>query len=140
MDLKLKSKIHALDPESKHWLPATILSIEEDRIEVSWVGYSKEYNCWVSIKEVRKPIIKRDFPKRNIQLLKDPKYLRYGDVLHNSKSNKQIVVQTNDPFKGEVLKYLFVICLRYYCFLKYANFLLADSCVKVTKKRRVNEL
>ncbi|XP_066932664.1 uncharacterized protein [Clytia hemisphaerica] len=101
MDLKLKSKIHTLDPESKHWLPATILLIEENKIKVSWVGYPKDYNCWVSLNEVRKPIIKRDFPKRNIQLLKDPKYLQCGDVLHNSKSNKEIVVQTNDPFKGE---------------------------------------
>jgi len=99
---KAKMKVHAIDPETKHWLLATILNVETSRIKVSWNGYSKSYDCWVPVKNVRTPIIKRVFQNKKILLKTDPKYLERGDKVFDTRKGKNITVEVNDPFKGEV--------------------------------------
>ena len=83
-------KVQALDPETKHWLFATILEIENGRCKVSWTGYPKTYDCWVEWEEFRLPILKRAMLSRNaiskdnFKNRQDPKNLEKDDVIYDT--------------------------------------------------------
>ena len=107
-EFKKKMKVQALDPETKHWLFATIIDLTSDQCEVSWVGYPKTYNCWLPLEEVRSPILKRTMlsrnaiMKENFKICKDPKYLDKDDVVFDTGRKMKFIVATNDQFKSEV--------------------------------------
>ena len=118
-DLKKKMKVQALDPETKHWLFATITDIDTGKYKVSWTGYSKIYDCWLEEEELRLPVLKRAMlsrnaiVKENFLIREDPKNLEKDDVVYDTVRKMKFVVATNDPFKSEVGSYF--ITHRIYC-------------------------
>lgn len=100
-------KVQALDPETKHWLFASILDLGEE-IKVTWSGYSRDYDCLLPRSYVRQPVKKRplltrnaiskkDFPSRG-----DPKYLERGDRVWDTSRKHKFIVEINDPFEAQV--------------------------------------
>ena len=117
-----KIKVQAFDPETKHWLFATILEIENGRCKVSWTGYPKTYDCWVEWEEFRFPILKRAMLSRNaiskdnFKNRQDPKNLEKDDVIYDTVRKMKFVVATNDSFKSEV-HYMYIPIGFYFMFI-----------------------
>ena len=101
-----------MDPETNIWTLANIQdkNIEEKKVLLSWPGYSRSYDCWVDKDNVRsllekRPLISRDAIKSfNFPTRKIPSNLREGDrIVDTGRTNKELVVFHNDPFKAEVI-------------------------------------
>ena len=103
--------IHAIDPETKHWICAKILEIDNhtNEVKVTWPGYGKSYDCWVSFKCIRHPVEIRSLlnrnsiQKENFPNRKAPKNLLEGDSVYDKGRNKKFVVNVNDLFKAQVI-------------------------------------
>ena len=105
---KKKMKVQALDPETKHWLFATITDMRNHQGKVSWVGYPRTYDCWLEWEYIRLPVLKRlmlsrnAIIKENFKIRQDPKYFEKDDVVFDTGRKMKFVVATNDPFKSEI--------------------------------------
>ena len=105
---KKKMKVQALDPETKHWLLATIIDNKPGEGKVTWTGYSKDYDCWLTNNDIRSPVITRPMYSRNAISKKDfpnrqhPKYLQCDDVVCDTNRNSTFIVATNDPYEAKV--------------------------------------
>ena len=98
-------KVQALDPETKHWLFATIIEVDDKNCKVSWTGYPKKYDCWLTKQLVREPVLNRALSSRKtirkdkFPVRKDLKYLQLGDAIYDSGRKIKSRVATNDPFR-----------------------------------------
>ena len=108
IDFKKKMKVQALDPETKTWLLATILEVAENQSKLTWSGFSRQYDCWISHDEIRTPVIKRALLSRNAINISDfpnrgePKYLEKDDQIYDTLRKTIYTVATNDPFEAKV--------------------------------------
>ena len=113
---KKKTKVQALDPETKIWTLATVLEATPEKYKLTWPGFSKEYNCWVEHHDVRFPLDKRPLlsrnaiSKNNFPTREDPKRLEIDDEIIDTRNNRKLVIATNDPFDYKVI---FIECVHY---------------------------
>ena len=115
-NLKKKKAIQALDKDWKQWLKASVVQVGETEVKVSWTGYGRAYDLWLSLEHIREPIPYRSllsrkgidktyFPERG-----HPKNIRFGDTIFDTGRNANYVVQINDPFKMEVRLLHYIKC------------------------------
>ena len=101
-------RVQAIDKEMYHWLRAIVCTIDSanNKVEVTWPGYGKEYNCWVDADSIRVPIEPRVMPRNwlsesKFPIRSHPKYLQRGDHIVD-REGKEFTVHINDPFRFEV--------------------------------------
>ena len=104
---KKKMQVQALDPETYHWVCATILEEGTAKSKLTWTGFSKKYDCWINNNNVRAPLEKRlihrnAIQKINFPLRGDPKNLRRADKIFDTNRKLKFDVATNDPFEAKV--------------------------------------
>ena len=103
-------KVQALDSETKHWILAKITETNQDesKSKVTWVGYKKCYDRWLSNNEIRIPIEARPMRSRNaisvqnFPTRKHPKNLLLDDVVYDTKRQCSFKVASNDQYKALV--------------------------------------
>lgn len=114
---KKKTRVQALDPESKHWLLATITDVQLESAKVTWNGYSKEHDCWLNKKDIRMPVKIRPMISRNLILKKNfpnrkhPKDLQYEDVIYDMKRNQKFIVDTNNQYEAKVCRQILMLII-----------------------------
>ena len=106
---KVNQNVQALEPVFKIWLNAIVKNTNKKQIFIRWIGYSSGFDLWIDRANVRLPESKRTMLQRNMvkkenfPFRQKPANLQGGDHISDITRNQQYIVNTNDPFRAEVI-------------------------------------
>ena len=100
MDIFQKnSLVQAIDPVTRTWTKCKILECSGETINVTWPGFSRQYDCCLPMAKVRMSIDERPLPRL---VRKEFSKIQSGEKVVDRTRGKVFVVDENDLFKGEV--------------------------------------
>ena len=108
-DCNKNELIQALDEKTGVWCKAKVIEVDSpnEKVMISWVGFPKTYDCWVSVSILRVPVVERNMPRNWLKAgtfptVDHPKYLERDDEVWDSSRNLCVEVDTNDPFNNVI--------------------------------------